>query len=158
MCRVSAAASKTLPGPLQPHPKHCQCVLFDRVYKTLRCRLGDGGVPDSSHCRTMTSLSTPLWIVPNNALPLSLSLSPITSVCVLVVYFQGYRANTHTGPSPDRTPSPTGRPPVVPHPESIDFQAAYRGRHSTNAWLAPARIVSRRWGPPRACYRIPYCD
>jgi hypothetical protein len=37
-------------------------------------------------------------------------------------------------------------PPEVPDPESIDAQAAYRGRHSTNARLSPARIVSRHWG------------
>jgi len=30
-------------------------------------------------------------------------------------------------------------------PESLDSQAAYRGRHSTIARLSPARIVSRHW-------------
>ena len=29
-------------------------------------------------------------------------------------------------------------PPEVPDPESIDTQTAYRGRHSTIAWVAPA--------------------
>ena len=51
-----------------------------------------------------------------------------------------------------------GPPPVVPHPESIDAQAAYRGRHSTIARLSPARIVSRHWGPPRASHRVPCCE
>jgi hypothetical protein len=40
--------------------------------------------------------------------------------------------------------------PVVPDPESLAAQAAY-----TEALLpgsVPARIVSRHWGPPRACY------
>ena len=47
------------------------------------------------------------------------------------------------------------RTPAVPDPESIAAQAAY-----TEALLpgsAPARIVSRHWGPPRACYRVPFC-
>ena len=51
-----------------------------------------------------------------------------------------------------------GPPPVVPDPESIDAQAAYRGRHSNIARLSPARIVSRHWGPPRACHRVPCCE
>jgi hypothetical protein len=51
-------------------------------------------------------------------------------------------------------------PPVVPDPESIDAQASYRCRHSTIARcvLSPARIVSRHWGPPRACHRVPCCE
>ena len=47
-------------------------------------------------------------------------------------------------------------PPVVPHPESIAAQAAYA--EALLPGSAPARIVSRHWGPPRACYRVPYCD
>jgi hypothetical protein len=45
-------------------------------------------------------------------------------------------------------------PPVVPHPESIDAQAAYRGRHSTIAYhvllvvdshtIPTIRIMNRR--------------
>ncbi len=45
--------------------------------------------------------------------------------------------------APYRTPSACSNraaypdpPPVVRHPESIDTQTAYRGRHSTIAWLA----------------------
>ena len=47
-------------------------------------------------------------------------------------------------------------PPLVPDPESIAAQAAY-----TEALLpmsAPAGIVSRHWGPPRACYRVSCCE
>ena len=67
--------------------------------------------------------------------------------------------------APYRTPSACANraaypepPPVVPDPESIDAQASYRGRHSTIARLSPARIVSRHWGPPRACHRVPCCE
>jgi len=55
--------------------------------------------------------------------------------------------------------APTGRPglsgtsPCNPHPES---QAALTEALLTGG-LAWARIVSRHWGPPRACYRVPYC-
>ena len=49
-----------------------------------------------------------------------------------------------------------GPPPVVPHPESIAAQAAYA--EALLPGSAPARIVSRHWGPPRACYRVPYCE
>ena len=58
----------------------------------------------------------------------------------------------------NRAAYPDPPPPVVPHPESIDAQAAYRGRHSTIARLSPARSVSRHWGPPRACHRVPCCE
>ena len=81
-------------------------------------------------------------------------------VCVLMVYFLRTPSR-----APYRTPSACANraaypdpPPVVPHPESIDAQAAYRGRHSTIARLSPARIVSRHWGPPRACHRVPCCE
>ena len=67
--------------------------------------------------------------------------------------------------APYRTPSACANraaypdpPPVVPDPESIDARASYRGRHSTIARLSPARIVSRHWGPPRACQRVPCCE
>ena len=49
-------------------------------------------------------------------------------------------------------PEPTA---VVPLPESIAAQAAYA--EALLPGSAPARIVSRHWGPPRACYRVPYC-
>jgi len=45
-----------------------------------------------------------------------------------------------------------GPPPVVPHPESIAAEAAYA--EALLPVSAPVRIVSRHWGPPRACYRV----
>ncbi len=56
----------------------------------------------------------------------------VRSACVLVVYFLRTPSRVPYG-----TPSACANraaypapPPVVPHPESIDAQAAYRGRHS----------------------------
>ena len=43
-----------------------------------------------------------------------------------------------------------GHPHVVPNPESIAAQAAYA--EALLPGSVPARIVSRHWGPPRACY------
>ena len=76
------------------------------------------------------------------------------------VYFQGHRAKPLTGPillaPKGRLPGPR---PVVPRPESLAAQAAHPGWHSAvapcPAWV---RIVSRNWGPPWACYRVPYCE
>ena len=55
-------------------------------------------------------------------------------------------------------------PHVILVPESIAAQAAYQLRYETTRTLsiipgsAPARNVSRYWGSPRACYRIPCCE
>jgi hypothetical protein len=80
--------------------------------------------------------------------------------CVLVVYFlrTQSRAPYRTPPACANRAAYPDPPPVVPHPESIDARAAYSGRHSTIARLSPARIVSRHWGPPRACHRVPCCE
>ena len=53
-------------------------------------------------------------------------------------------------------PSPRTSPPRVPDPESLAAQAAPIPR--LYCPLAQARIVSRHWGPPRACYRVLYCE
>ena len=56
----------------------------------------------------------------------------VRSPCVLVVYFLRTPSRVPYGtPSAcaNRAAYPDS-PPVVPHPESIDAQAAYRGRHS----------------------------
>jgi hypothetical protein len=45
-------------------------------------------------------------------------------------------------------------PPVVPHPESIAAQAAYRGRHSTIARLSPGSHIVNR-GTPVAPLGLP---
>jgi hypothetical protein len=65
------------------------------------------------------------------------------------------RAPSGTLPACAKRAAYSDPPPVVPHPESLAAQAAYN-----EALLpgAPARIVSRHWGPPRACYRVPYCE
>jgi hypothetical protein len=47
-------------------------------------------------------------------------------------------------------------PPVIPVPESGVAQAAYA--ETLLPGSAPARNVSRYWGSPRACYRIPCCE
>jgi hypothetical protein len=53
-------------------------------------------------------------------------------LCVSSVDFQGRRTKPLAGPI-RRAPKGRlpGHPPVVPHPESLAAQAAYRGRHST---------------------------
>ena len=76
--------------------------------------------------------------------------------CVLSVYY--------IEPSPLQDSSGVSKratysdPP--PHPESIAAQAAYPYRNSAIAQVrrSPARMVSTHWGPPRACYRVPYCE
>ena len=47
-------------------------------------------------------------------------------------------------------------PPVIPVPESLAAQGPYVRLSCPG--LARARNVSRHWGPPRACYRVPCCD
>ena len=46
-------------------------------------------------------------------------------------------------------------PPEVPDPESIDTQTAYRGRHSTSAWLCVCVGCLFLRTPSRAPYRTP---
>ncbi len=75
---------------------------------------------------------------------------------MLVVYFlrTPSRAPYRTPPACANRAAYPDPPPVVPHPESIDSQAAYRGRHSTIARLSPARIVHGcvRWSSH--CHRL----
>ena len=47
-------------------------------------------------------------------------------------------------------------PPVIPLPESLAAQGPYVRLPCPG--LARARNVSRHWGPPRACYRVPCCE
>ena len=47
-------------------------------------------------------------------------------------------------------------PPVIPVPESLAAQGPYVRLPCPG--LARARNVSRHWGPPRACYRVPCCE
>jgi hypothetical protein len=70
-----------------------------------------------------------------------LSLLPVSVVECL---FQGHRAKPLTGPI-RRAPKGglPGTPPVVPHPESLPAQAAYRGRHSAVALLRRSCLLSR---------------
>jgi hypothetical protein len=63
---------------------------------------------------------------------------------------------------PHRTPPACAKraaypdpPPVILLPESIADQAAYA--ETLLPGSAPARNVSRYWGSPRACHRIPCC-
>ena len=49
-----------------------------------------------------------------------------------------------------------GPPPVIPVPESLAAQGPYV--RLSRPGLARARNVSRHWGPPRACYRVPCCE
>ena len=80
------------------------------------------------------------------------------SVCVTVECLFLRRRVQATYGANQRAPKgrPTQTPFVVPHPESLAAQAAYS--EAIFARLAWARIVSRHWGPPRACYRVPYFE
>ena len=77
-------------------------------------------------------------------------------VCVECLFLRS------TSRAPYRTPSACAKratypdpPPRSLLPESIAAQAAYA--EALLPGLAPARNLSRHWGPPRACYRVLYC-
>ena len=57
--------------------------------------------------------------------------------------------------APEGRPTRT-TPPVIPLPESLAAQGPYVRLPCPG--LARARNVSRHWGPPRACYRVPCCE
>ena len=80
----------------------------------------------------VAALDPPLWTVPNDK---ALSLSPRARECVCWLFILRTPSRV-----PDGTPSAYANradhpdpPPVVPDPESIDVQAAYRGRHNTHS-------------------------
>ena len=52
-------------------------------------------------------------------------------------------------------PPPPPRPPCSPRSRVLRCPGGLRLQCPGLAW---AQIVSRHWGPPRACHRAPYCD
>jgi hypothetical protein len=89
----------------------------------------------------------------------SLSLSEAT-VCVECLFLRTPIRAPYMTPSACAKRRPTrDPPPVVLHPESI--RPSLPRRPIPRLYCPgrlPARIVSRHWGPPRACYRVPYCE
>ena len=105
-----------------------------------------------------SALSLTLAVPTSADLPLTILGVPVSigPGCVEIL-FQGHRAKPFTGLN---RRAPKGRPPgtpppAVPHPESLAAQAAY-----TEA-LLPSGSGTKCFpalGPPRASYRVPYCE